>query len=210
MTGTHASPLRRYLITDSRAGTPERMEAIVAAALCGGMTAVQLRARGWSDRTLFDAAQRLRRLTRQHGALFLVNDRVDVALACGADGVHLGVEDLPVESARRLLGPSATIGYSPDSRDDAVHAIAAGASYLGVGPVFPTSSKGDAGAPIGTQGISLMVDSVSVPVIGVGGIDPDNAGAVVAAGACGVAIVSAIFLADDPEQQARRLAAVVP
>lgn len=186
------------------------MEAIVSAALCGGMTAVQLRARGWSDRALFDAAQRLRRLTRQHGALFLVNDRVDVALACGADGVHLGVEDLPVETARRLLGPSATIGYSPDSLEDAVLGVASGVSYLGVGPVFPTSSKGDAGTPIGMEGISFMVRSVSVPVIGVGGIEPDNAGAVVAAGACGVAIVSAIFLADDPEQQARRLAAVVP
>jgi thiamine-phosphate diphosphorylase len=202
--------LRRYLITDARAGSVGRLLAICSAALGGGVTAVQLRARGWTDWQLYDAAVALRGMTREATALLIVNDRVDIALAAGADGVHLGVDDLPVAAARRLLGPAAVVGYSPEAAADRVAAEAAGASYLGVGPVFETSTKDDAGAAIGLDGLRRVIAATRLPVVGVGGIDQRNAQAVIEAGAAGVAIVGALFFADDPHVAARRLAEVVP
>lgn len=198
--------LARYLITDGRAASAARMAEISEQALRGGMTALQLRASGWTDRARLDAALRLREIANRYDALFIVNDRVDLALASDADGVHLGVDDLPVSYARRLMGERAVIGYSPEHVDDAKRAIADGASYLGVGPVYRTSTKNDAGEPIGVEGIRSIARAVRVPVIGVGGISLHNACAVVEAGAAGVAVVSAVFRADDPECAARLLA----
>jgi thiamine-phosphate diphosphorylase len=202
--------LRRYLVTDAGAGAPAVLLAICEAALRGGMTAVQLRVKGWSDRDTLTAAQGLRALCSQAQALFVVNDRVDIALACGADGVHLGVDDLPVADARRLLGPSAVIGYSPEGDADRRAAERSGADYLGVGPVFGTTTKGDAGPAIGLAGLARVVRATSLPTIGVGGISLERAALVLDTGAVGLAVVGAVFFADDPAAAATRLAEHVP
>lgn len=202
--------LRRYLVTDAAAGTPERLLAICEAALGGGMTVVQLRVKGWSDRDALDAAHGLRALCTAAHALFLVNDRVDIALASGADGVHLGVDDLPVSAARRLLGPDAVIGYSPEVDADRRAAALSGADYLGVGPVFATNTKHDAGSAIGLEGLARVARMSALPTIGVGGISLERAAAVRETGAVGVAVVGAVFLAESPADAARRLAELVP
>lgn len=199
--------LRYYLVTDSRAGGVADLVQRCDAALAGGMTAVQLRSKGWTDRDLLTAAELLREVCSQREALFIVNDRVDIALAVGADGVHLGTGDVPVLVARRLLGPEVLIGYSPETEEDRQAAEVAGADYLGVGPVYGTATKADAGAAIGVGGLRRVVEASPLPVVGIGGIDIERAGAVLASGAVGVAIVSAVFLADDPAEAAGRLVA---
>ena len=208
---SHLEPrLKRYLVTDARAGSVEMLVAICRAALGGGVTAIQLRAKGWTDRQLLDAALALVPVCRDAGALFVVNDRLDIALAAGADGVHLGVDDLPVAVARHLLGPDAVIGYSPERDADRLDAEAAGADYLGVGPVYGTGTKLDAGAAIGLAGLQRVVSATSLPVIGIGGITIEQAAEVAGAGAVGVAVVGAVFMADDPTAAAHRLREVLP
>jgi thiamine-phosphate diphosphorylase len=205
MTDNLGLRLQRYLITDARAGNVERLVEICDAALEGGMSAVQLRAKGWSDRQLYQAGRALRPRCNDAGALLIVNDRVDIALAVGADGVHLGVDDLPVAAARAILGPDAIIGYSPETDADRRAAEGAGIDYLGVGPVYGTATKSDAGAAIGINGLRQVVGTTTLPVVGIGGIDLARAAEVVATGAVGVAIVGAVFLADDPRQAAEHL-----
>lgn len=197
--------LRCYLVTDPRVESVDQLVDIVSAAIDGGMTAVQLRAKGWTDRQALDAARRLRDLCNERDVMFLVNDRVDIALASGADGVHLGVDDFPVGAARDLLGRNAIIGYSPESEADRRDAIAAGADYLGVGPVFGTKTKADAGQPLGLPAFQQIVELVDVPVVGIGGIDRANARSVLQAGAAGVAVVSSVFFVDQPATAAREL-----
>lgn len=197
--------LRRYLVTDPRAGSVNRLVAICQQALSGGVTAVQLRVKGWSDRDALDAGRKVRMLCSEAGALYLVNDRVDLALATDADGVHLGVDDLPVDVARKLMGPDAVIGYSPETEADRERAETQGANYLGVGPVYGTATKGDAGQELGLDRFREIVQASSVPVVGIGGIDIEHAREVIDAGACGVAIVSAVFFAEDPPAAARAL-----
>ncbi|MFW6075786.1 MAG: thiamine phosphate synthase [Chloroflexota bacterium] len=197
--------LNRYLVTDPHADGVEDLVRRVERAIAGGMTAVQLRAKGWTDGDAYRAAVRLRDICSASGVLFLVNDRVDLALACQADGVHLGVDDLPVDVARRLLGPDRVIGYSPETEDDRKQASKAGANYLGVGPVYGTATKDDAGPALGLDRFAAIVADSDLPVIGIGGITATGAKAVVEAGAVGVAVVSDVFLADDPESAAAQL-----
>ncbi|MEX1157620.1 MAG: thiamine phosphate synthase [Thermomicrobiales bacterium] len=205
-----APRLRRYLVTDARAGSVERLVEICRAALDGGVTAIQLRAKGWADRQLLDAALAIQPLCHAAGALLIVNDRLDIALAAGADGVHLGVDDMPVAVVRRLLGPDAVIGYSPETDADRRNAEADGADYLGVGPVYATGTKSDAGEAIGLDGLRRVVSATRLPVIGIGGISIEQAAGVVSAGAVGVALVGAVFMAADPAAAARRLREALP
>lgn len=179
--------------------------AVARAALLGGATMVQLREKDLSGRALLALAEALRELTHEHGATFIVNDRVDIALASGADGVHVGQEDMPVSVARRILGPEAIIGASVAEAGGAREAEEAGASYLGAGPVFATGSKADAGAPIGLASIEEIAAAVSIPVLAIGGLTCDNVGSVIEAGADGIAVISAIAEADDMEDAARLL-----
>lgn len=202
--------LRRYLITDPAVSGVDSLVHRVESALDGGMTAVQLRLKGWPDRQIYEAAICVRHLTEQRGALFLINDRVDIARACQADGVHLGVEDLPASVARASLGDDAVIGYSPEGDEDLQEALEAGVDYLGVGPVYGTLTKADAGEPIGLDGLRRVVESVSVPVVGIGGITAERAADVVATGAVGVAIVRSVFLADEPGHAAEQLREALP
>jgi thiamine-phosphate diphosphorylase len=201
--------LRVYLVTDARIGDVERLAGVCCAAIEGGVTAIQLRAKGWSDRNALEAAVCLRELCDAAGVMFLVNDRVDIALASRADGVHLGVDDLPVATARELLGERAIIGYSPDDDESRAQAVLDGADYLGVGPVYATATKDDAGPALGIERFAGIVAASDLPVIGIGGISAANAGAVRRAGAVGVAVVSAVLFADDPAAAAREIAAVM-
>jgi thiamine-phosphate diphosphorylase len=210
MTSELASRLRRMLVTDERAGSLEELVRRSEAALAGGMSAMELRAKRWPDRDFLEAAVELQRLCRQYQALFLINDRVDIALACRADGVHLGVHDLPVAMARRLLGPTAIIGYSPETDRDRKTAERQGANYLGIGPIFGTATKQDAGPALGLRQFADRVAASKLPVVGVGGINLANAADVIQAGAVGVATVSAVFLANDPEAAARDLTRTIP
>ncbi|HEY8450171.1 MAG TPA: thiamine phosphate synthase [Bacillota bacterium] len=196
--------LRVYAITPDRGGVAELVQA-ARAALAGGVTCLQLRSKHLSARQQLELGLELRRLTRQHGVTFLVNDRPDLALAVGADGVHIGQDDLPLPTVRRLLGAGAVIGVSAETVDEALAAERAGADYLGVGPVYATASKEDAGAPYGPAVIARLAGATRLPIVGIGGITADNAQPVVAAGAQGVAVIAAIFGAPDPGAAAARL-----
>lgn len=196
--------LRVYVIT--HAGFRGRShEDVARAAVAGGATALQLRDKESPGRALVATARRLVALANPAGVPVVVNDRVDVALAAGADGVHVGEDDLPVADARRLLGPERIVGASAGTVEAARRAEQEGADYLGVGPVFPTATKTDAGEAIGLDGLRKIVAAVRVPVVGIGGITVENAGQVVLAGAAGVAVVSAVAGADDMVEATRRL-----
>ena len=196
--------LRLYLVVGSQ-DAPDGLLETVEAALLGGVTAIQLREKSGTDLEILRSAERLRELCADHGAAFFVNDRIDLALAAGADGVHLGVDDLPIPAARRMAGPNFWIGFSPDTDTGARSARLEGASYLGVGPVFGTASKVDAGPAIGLQLLKRRVVVADLPVIGIGGIDVSNAASVIRAGASGVAVMSAILQSADPRAAAQAL-----
>lgn len=189
--------LRLYLVADPDHTRVEFLPA-VESALANGVTAVQLRGKDLLDLDHLTLATHLASLCRAYGALFLVNDRLDIALASGADGVHLGVSDLPVGVARRIGGPGAVIGFSPETDEQAATGAGSGANYLGVGPIFGTRSKADAGQAIGLETLRRRVDLAGIPVIGIGGISSVNARLVLGTGAVGVAVVSAILQASDP------------
>lgn len=198
-----------YVLTD-RAAAGGRPEVEVAArAIAGGATALQLRAKGRPGRELCALGSCLAGLCRERGVLFVVNDRLDVALACGADGVHLGQDDVPVAAARRIGGDPLVIGASAATPEEAVAAWRAGANYLGVGALFATGTKPDAGAPIGPAGLRGVVGSTPLPVVAIGGLRAENAAVAVAAGAAGVAAISAVVGVPDIEAATRRLAAAV-
>ncbi len=170
---------------------------VAGAALQAGCPMLQLRAKDLSTRNLLSLGARLRQLTRDCGALLIVNDRVDIALAVEADGVHLGEQDLPISIARRLLGKQAIIGASAATPERAIAAKSHGASYIGVGPIYSTSSKADAGDAIECAAIEQIKDAAGLPVLAIGGITRDNVAAVIRAGADGVAVISAVSEADD-------------
>lgn len=196
--------LRLYLVVGSQ-DTPGGLLETIEAALLGGVTAVQLREKGRSDLHILQTAEQVRELCQDHGAAFYLNDRTDIALAMGADGVHLGVDDLPIPAARRIAGPSFCIGFSPDTDTGARSAKLEGANYLGVGPVFGTGSKSDAGPAIGLGILRRRVVVADLPVIGIGGITTTNAASVIQAGAIGIAVMSAISRASNPQAAARTL-----
>jgi thiamine-phosphate pyrophosphorylase len=202
------SALRLYLVADPDQLMPGG-EGAIALGLKGGATCIQYRAKSGTDRDNLIKARALQGLAKHFGVPFLVNDRIDWAMALGADGVHLGVDDVPVKIARTLCGPNFIIGYSPETDDQIREAAFQGASYLGLGPVFGTVTKSDAGPAIGLDRITAVAATAGIPVIGIGGITADNAGSVIKAGAIGVAVVSAISKAANPEQAARDLRAAV-
>jgi thiamine-phosphate diphosphorylase len=201
--------LALYVITDRGLARGRDEVEIARAALRGGATALQLRGKDRDARPLCELGRALLLESRAAGALLFVNDRLDVAQAIGADGVHLGQEDLPCAEARRIAGPGLLIGVSAESPTLAQAAERDGADYLGTGAVYATSSKADAGAPIGVAGLAAVVAATRLPVVAIGGIGIANAAPCIAAGACGVAVISAVVGADDPEAAARELAAAM-
>ncbi len=198
---------RVYLITDPSAGAA--LERQVAAALHGlppGVAAVQLRHRGAGGRELLAVARALRALTSAAGQLLLVNDRIDVALAAGADGAHLPSAGVPPAEARRLLGPSALVGVSCHGEGDVRRAVAGGASFATFGPVFDTPSKRAYGAPVGLERLRAA-SRLGLPLVALGGIDAATAAQAWGAGASGVAAIRAWLDAGDPAAVVRELLA---
>ncbi|MDT3433482.1 thiamine phosphate synthase [Haloarcula sp. 1CSR25-25] len=201
-----------YLVTQASLSAGRTTDGIVADAVDGGVGVVQLREKDRSARERYELGQRLRELTHEAGVTFLVNDRVDIARALDADGVHLGDDDLPVPVARDLLGDDALIGRSVSTVDAARDAEAAGADYLGVGAVFATGSKDDIDDEqyaVGTDRVAAIAEAVDIPFVGIGGITADNATEVVEAGADGVAVITAITRAEDPAAATAALADAV-
>ncbi len=186
-------------------GVDERELATTRALLEAGAPLVQVRTKAIDDRARLGAASVVLSAARAVGATCLVNDRVDIAMAAGADGVHVGADDLPVVVARRLLGPDLIVGATCRDAEDARRAQAEGASYLGVGPVFATSTKTGLPDPMGPRGVEAVAAAVDVPVIAISGITADNAAAVLEAGAWGVAVVGAVYGAVDPVASLRQL-----
>ncbi len=192
-----------HLITDRRRARVG-LEPAVLAALRGGVDWVQLREKGGPAAGLYETALRVVPEARRRGAGVLINDRVDVALAAGADGVHLAARSLPPAVARSLISGGMLLGVSVHSLEEARRAVEAGADYVTFGHVYPTASKPGL-PPRGVRELARIVEAVPVPVLAVGGIDAANVSEVLATGASGVAVISAILEAEDPEEAAARL-----
>jgi thiamine-phosphate pyrophosphorylase len=197
---------RLYLVTDRRRAAGGDLPAAVERALAGGVRAVQLREKDLSGRELYELAVVLRALTSRHGARLLVNDRVDVAIAAGADGVHLGTASIPPGDARRLLGTEALIGCSTHDLREIAAADAGGADFVTFGPVYATPSKVPFGLPVGVEALRAACTRTRLPVFALGGIGAENAGKVLDAGAWGIGAIGAILAAADPATAARELA----
>ena len=185
------------VITDPVLAPGRDHVAVAAAALAGGADMIQLRDKTGSLRELLPQARAIQSLCRDHGAIFIVNDRVDLALTAGADGAHLGQEDLPAGAARRLLGPGRILGVSTHDLAQAQAAQAIGADYIGFGPIFATGTKTTGYTPRGLEGLRAIRAAVSLPILAIGGISLDNAAAVIAAGATALAVISAVVAAPD-------------
>lgn len=183
------------------------MPEVVAAALTAGAPAIQLRAKRASARELHELGRALLPLIRERDALLFVNDRFDVALALGADGVHLGPDDVPVAAARRVVGESFFLGASTDDPDVARRLVLDGVDYIGCGAVYATSTKADAGDVIGLEGLERVARAVDVPVVGIGGITVERSAEVATTRAAGVAVVGAVMAAADPGAAVRGLLA---
>jgi len=197
-----------YLVTQAdRSAGRETLE-IVEAAIEGGVDVVQLREKERSARERYTLGRKIRACTREAGVPLLVNDRVDLAMAVDADGVHLGDDDIPIAAARDLLGPDAIVGRSVSFVKAAERAVEAGADYVSVGAVYPTDSKQDIADEefaVGPDRVSAVADAVDVPVVGIGGITAERAGSVIEAGADGVCVITEITAADDPAEATREL-----
>jgi thiamine-phosphate pyrophosphorylase len=198
-----------YVVTDRPLARERPLEQVVEAALRGGATVIQLREKEASTREFIALGRRLQQLCHARQVPLIINDRLDVALAIEADGVHVGQEDMPVALARRLLGPDKIVGATVSTPQEAHQAEADGADYLGCNAVFYTPTKTDTGTPLGIEGFRHLVQAVSLPVVAIGGIKATNAAELIQAGAAGVAVVSAVMVADDPETATRELCQVI-
>jgi thiamine-phosphate pyrophosphorylase len=196
--------LTLHLVTDSALCGARGVGAVVEAAVRGGATCVQLREKSLDTRPFVERARALKALLAPLRIPLLINDRLDVALACGADGLHVGQSDMAPDDVRRLM-PQAMIGLSIESVAQLEAAEHAPVDYYGISPVFATSTKTDAAPPLGLSGLRAIRALTTRPLIAIGGIGFDNAAAVMAAGANGLAVVSLICAAPDPAQAARRL-----
>ncbi|UCD47534.1 MAG: thiamine phosphate synthase [Deltaproteobacteria bacterium] len=201
---------RLYVITDEQLSRGRSHLQVVDAAIRGGADVVQLRDKTASSGRLYQVALSLRKLTREANVSFIVNDRLDVALAVDADGVHVGQQDLPASAVRRILGPGKILGVTAETVEEALVAEKDGADYLGVGPVFEArGTKADAGPPQGPAIIANIRPHTRLPIVAIGGIKAENARLVREAGADSAAVISAIVAADDIAQAARELKSIL-
>lgn len=194
-----------YVVTDREVGGGRSHLDQACLAVAGGADVVQVRDKEMCTADLLRTARAVRAVTASAGALLIVNDRLDVALAAGADGVHLGQDDLPVEAARALAPPGFLIGVSVGDVAEARAAVEGGADYVALSPTFSTGTKADAGPGHGLAALHEIRAAVSVPLLGIGGIGPENVAEVIAAGADGAAVVSAVVGQEDAEGAARRM-----
>jgi len=192
-----------HVITDVREGR-DSLD-VVAAAVGAGAPVVQVRAKGCTDRALYDFARRVVQICATTGATCIVNDRVDIALAVRAAGTHVGADDLPVAAVRRVAGPGHLIGGTARDPQRAAGLVAAGADYIGVGPAYATSTKSGLPDPLGPAGIAAVASVIAVPVIAIGGVTVERIPLLRAAGAYGVAVVAAVSSAPDPAAATRAM-----
>lgn len=196
---------RLYLVTDRKIlGTKEFLQSI-AEALQGGVTLLQLREKELSSADFYRLAVQIKELAHDYRVPLIINDRLDIALAVDADGLHIGQDDLPLAVARKLLGPKKILGYSVSTSEEARYGEQNGADYLGAGPVYWTGSKTDIGEPIGLEGLKKIKQAVAIPVVGIAGIKVANLPAVKSTGVDGVSVISAILGQADIAQAARNL-----
>ena len=201
-----ADVLKLYLVTDRDLVRGRSVVEVVRSAVDGGVTAVQIREKDLEAAAFLNEAAEVKKVLLDRGVPLFVNDRADIALAAGADGLHVGQTDLPAATARRLIGPEMLLGVSVSTEDEARKALADGADYVSVSPVFLTPTKPDADAAVGLAGIRRIRRAVgTAPVLAIGGIDTTNARSIVTAGSDGVSVVSAIMSADDPRTASRAL-----
>jgi thiamine-phosphate pyrophosphorylase len=194
---------RLHVVTDTRPGRePLRT---VAAALDAGAPVVQVRAKAWTDADVYELACRVADLCAAHGATCVVNDRPDVAVAVDAAGAHVGEDDLPVAAARRVLGPSRVLGATAREPTTALAHEAAGASYLGVGPAYATTTKAGLPAALGPDGVGAVAAAVTIPVVAVAAVTTERVAPLLEAGAYGVAVISAVSDAADPARATEAL-----
>lgn len=198
-----------YLVTDRDLAGGRPLYQIVETAIRGGVTAVQYREKSTPIRRMIEEALELRDLCRIHRIPFIINDRVDLALALDADGLHVGQDDIPAPLARKLIGPGKILGVSVDNITQVHAAMAEGADYVGASPIFATPTKPDAPQPLGIQGLQEIALVCTLPIVAIGGINRSNAAGILRAGAAGLAVVSAIVAADDVERAARELRQVI-
>jgi len=198
-----------YLVTDRGLARGRSTLEIVKAAVQGGVTCVQLREKKCSTLEFIEQARTVKDFLKARGVPLVINDRVDVALAVEADGVHLGQTDMPLAIAKKILGGSMFIGISAESLEDALEAEKGGADYLGVSPIYGTPTKTDTAPALGLEGLRDIRKAVNIPLVGIGGLNPGNAPEVIRNGADGVAVVSAIVAADDPGQAAAKLKRII-
>jgi len=196
---------RVYLITDRKQTQGRELLEVLEKAFRGGVRAVQVREKDLSGRELYELAERVQNLAKKFKARVLINDRVDIALALDLDGVHLPAAGFPVAEVRKLLGPNRLIGASTHSLTEAQAAAEAGADFITFGPVYATASKARYGPPVGVAALREAVRRVLIPVFALGGIGPNHLAEVAASGAFGIAMISAVLAASDPEQAARDL-----
>ena len=201
---------RLYLITDRNQTAGRDLLITVGEALAGGVRCVQLREKDLSSRQLYELALEMRRLTDRHNARLIINDRIDIAQAVDADGVHLGESGIPAYKARKILGDRMLIGVSCHNQMSAISAQEAGADFITFGPVYHTPSKAIYGAPVGREKLELVCGMVDLPCFALGGIKRDNAPEALATGAHGIALISAILAAPSPGEEAEALLALVP
>lgn len=204
-------PLREwklYAITDRALSKGRSQEEVIRSAILGGADVIQLRDNEASARAMYQEALTLRDLTRTMNIPFIINNRVDVAMAVNADGVHIGQDDLPASAARRLLGPDKIIGFSTHSIEEARAALDEQIDYLGIGPIFPTETK-KTHAPVGVSLISQVKVFARVPIVAIGGIKEENISQVFRAGADIAAVISAVVSAEDVEASTRNLKAKI-
>ena len=198
-----------YLITDRTQTAGRELSAVVVAAMRGGLRALQLREKDLTGCQLFELASELRMITREYGAQLLINDRIDIALAVGADGVHLGRASLPVAAARRVLGSSQVIGYSAHSMEEALQAERDGADFVTFGPVYATPSKAAFGEPLGLACLADVARRLTIPVFALGGVKISTIDEVMSAGAHGVALISAVIAAENPASEIESLLRII-
>ncbi len=196
---------RVYVLTDRTLAGSRPLPEIIRQAVAGGASVVQLRDKSASGRELYALGRELLPITRAADIPLIVNDRVDIALAINADGVHVGQDDLPAAIVRELIGSHRLLGVSVETVEQAQVAAAAGADYLGVGTVYATSTKPDTNPPIGVVGVAQIVQASSLPCVAIGGINATNAVPLVQAGVAGVAVISAVIAAADPALAAYQL-----
>lgn len=194
-----------YVITDETIAGGRSHAEIAEQALRGGADVIQLRDKGRSCAGLAAVGREIAAIIRKAGAVFIVNDRLDVAIACGADGVHLGRHDMRVSTARQLGPPGFIIGVSVGTVEEAMDAEREGADYLALSPIFPTASKEDAGPGVGLERLREICHAVAIPVIAIGGINRRNVRDVIGAGAAGIAVISAVVASPDITAAARDL-----